>query len=94
VQYRKLAAAVGRMREAACAGEWQLLPALDAECDVAVARLQALDVQDLSTLERARIVVLATRIRADQDEVQQLLRPRLQQLVRRMAALEGEAGPD
>lgn len=93
VQYRKLAAAVARMREAACAGQWQLLPALDAECDAAVAMLKVLDVRGLSTLERARIVVMSTRIRADQEEVQRLMRPRLAQLVERMASLQrGNAG--
>ena len=90
VQYRKLAAAVARMREAACAGQWQLLPALDAQCDEALAQLQAADVQALSTLERARIVVMATRIRADQEEVHRLLRPRLAQLVERVAGLQRE----
>ena len=92
VQYRKLAAAVARMREAAGAGQWRLLPALDAECEAAVALLQAVDARGLTTLERARIVVMATRIRADQEEVQSLVRPRLAELVDRVAALQRENG--
>lgn len=90
VQYRNLAAAVARMRAAAGAGQWQLLPVLDAECDAAAAMLKALDVQGLTTLERARIVVMSTRIRADQEEVQRLVRPQLAQLVARMALLQRE----
>lgn len=89
LHYRKLAGAAARMAEAARAGDWRLLPALDAECAAAVAQLKSLDVAGLSTLDRARIVVLATRIRADQHEVQQLVRPRLLQVVEKVAALHG-----
>jgi hypothetical protein len=85
--YGRLAALLARMVDLARQREWALLPALDAECDELVARLHAVDEAALSTLERARIVVLAHRIRGNQQELQRLVQPHFLHLMRKIHAL-------
>lgn len=85
--YRQLARLLARMVELAHARLWSALPALDAECAALLARVHALGEHGVSTLDRARIVVLAHRIRSAQEELHRLVRPQFLQLVERVQQL-------
>ena len=87
-RYDELAGTVARMLELARARDWQPLPALDARCQRLYEQLRALDPGGLSILDTARILSLASRIRADQDELSTLVRPQFVQLARRLADLQ------
>jgi hypothetical protein len=87
--FGRLAALLARMVELARQREWALLPALDAECAQLVAQLHATDEASLSTLDRARIVVLAHRIRSGQQELQRLVQPHYLHLMRKIHDLHG-----
>lgn len=85
--YRQLAGLLARMVEHARARHWAALPALDAQCADLLARVRALGEHGVSTLDRARIVVLAHRIRTAQEELHGLVRPQFVQLVERVQQL-------
>jgi flagellar protein FliT len=86
--YGQLASLVTRMLEAARAGEWEQLPALDAQCTTAVRRLQEQPALDLSDWEWALVRALGNRIRAERDTLNGLLRPQFTALVQRIEELE------
>jgi hypothetical protein len=86
--YGELAGTVARMVELARSRRWEALPRLDAHCTSLVGRLQEMEGEELSTLERSRIVALAGRIRSDQEALTSLVRPQFVHLVQRMAELQ------
>ena len=88
--YRQLAATLARMVELARAKQWQQLPALDARCTTLFDQLQDMPSHEPSAAERARILALAGRIRADQDELTGLVRPQFERLMR---TVEGQQQP-
>ena len=89
--YSQLAMTVTLMVELARAKDWSGLPALDAECTGIVDRLHELGpASELAPPDRARVMALMTRIRADQDELAGIVRPQLVRLVRRIDELQRE----
>lgn len=80
--YRQLAATLARMVALARAKQWAQLPALDARCTTLFDQLQDLPAHAPSAAERARILALADRIRADQDALNGLVRPQFERLMR------------
>jgi hypothetical protein len=86
--YAELALVLARMVELARERQWEPLPRLDARCTSLYQRLKGMQPEPASTLDRARVLSLASRIRADQDELSALVRPQFQHLVRRMAQLQ------
>ncbi len=89
--YSKLALTVGRMLELARAKDWSGLPALDGECTGIVDRLRELGpASGLPPPDRARVMALMTRIRADQDELAGIIRPQFARLMRRIDELQRE----
>jgi flagellar protein FliT len=86
--YAELAGTLARMVELARERRWEPLPGLDAHCSQMFERLRGLDLEQLCALDRARVLSLASRIRADQDDLRALVRPQFQHLVRRMAQLQ------
>jgi hypothetical protein len=85
--YAELAGTLARMLELARERRWDPLPGLDAHCCGLFARLRGMDPDSLSALDEAHLMTLASRIRADQDELRDLVQPQFQHLVRRMARL-------
>lgn len=89
--YSQLAATVSRMVDLARAKDWSGLPALDGECTSIVDRLRELEsAPELAPLDRARVMALMTRIRADQDELAGIVRPEFARLMRRIDELQRE----
>jgi flagellar protein FliT len=86
--HRQLASTLAQMIELARARQWEQLPALDAQCLSLVDRLRALQPAQPTALERSRIDALAGRIRADQDQLTELVRPQFVRLMRRMDQLQ------
>ncbi|MDB5901071.1 MAG: fliT [Ramlibacter sp.] len=86
--YGQLAFIVTRMLEVARAGEWDQLPALDAQCTAAARQLQVLGSPELSAWEWALVRSLGSRIRVERDALNALLRPQFTALVRRVQTLE------
>jgi hypothetical protein len=80
----ELAGTVARMTQLARERRWDQLPALDAQCGQLVDRLRGLDPDALGSADRSRVLALAARVRADQEELTRLLRPQFLHLVRRM----------
>lgn len=87
-RYEDLAAVVARMLALARARRWALLPALDAECAELVAQLRAAPARALSAGESAQVRDLTARIRRDQAQLQALVQPQLEQLVRHLRAAD------
>lgn len=86
--YAELAGALTRMLVLARSRDWSGLPALDEQCSEIVQRLCAFDPPPrLDPLDLARVVALTTRIRADQDELNGLVRPQLTRLMRNIDQL-------
>jgi len=86
--YDQLASRVALMADLARSKEWGRLPELEAQCSAVVDRLKVLE--PLETLEPAQldeIGRLIGRIRADQEEVCQLVKPQIVQLIERMSFL-------
>lgn len=88
--YRQLASTLTRMVELARAKQWEQLAALDAQCTTIVDQLRDVEGPALSTSERVRMTALASRIRADQDELTGLIRPQFVRLMRNIAQLQRE----
>ncbi len=86
--YAELVATVRRMVELARERRWEALPALDAHCTGVVDQLKHLDAGELDAPARSQLAALAGRIRADQDELERLVRPQFLHLVQRMAELQ------
>jgi hypothetical protein len=86
--YGELAGTVARMVELARDRRWDALPGLDAHCTSLVGQLREMGPEDLSAVERSRVLALASRIRADQDALSTLVRPQFVHLVQRMAELQ------
>jgi flagellar protein FliT len=89
--YSQLALTVTRMLALARARQWTGLPELDGECTAIVDRLRELaPASELAPLDRARVVALMTRIRADQDQLAGIIRPQFARLMRRIDELQRE----
>lgn len=73
--------------------QWEHVPALEARCTALYAQLQAAPPEDLAPEDFARVLVLASRIRRDQDAVQQLVQPQFLQLMRAVDALAQPSPP-
>jgi flagellar protein FliT len=85
--YGRLASSVTGMVEAAHAGRWQQLPALDAACTTLFDQLHGMEVRPLTPYERARVLALEERIRADQEDLATLVQPEFLRLMERMREL-------
>lgn len=92
--YRQLAATLARMVELARARQWEHLAALDAQCTSLADQLQRIDLDHLSPAGRARVGALASRIRADQAHLTDLLRPQFVHLMRSMGQKGHGQDPD
>jgi flagellar protein FliT len=90
-RYADLAGTVAQMVDLARERQWGPLPVLDAHCAAIVEQLRAMELEDLSTPQRAHVLSLASRIRADQDALASMMRPQFVHLVRRMAELQRPA---
>ena len=90
--YGELAGTVARMVELARARRWDALPGLDAHCSSLVGRLREMDGDELSGIERSRLAALASRIRCDQELLNQLVRPQFVELVEGLR--EAQRRPD
>ncbi|HEX7890092.1 MAG TPA: flagellar protein FliT [Ramlibacter sp.] len=86
--WSELAARVTLMVELARAGRWERLPELDAHCAALYRGLQEADAEALGDRERALALELALRVRARQEELQNMTRPQLLQLRARMDELQ------
>jgi flagellar protein FliT len=89
--WSELAARVTLMVELARAGRWERLPELDAHCTALYRGLQEAAAEDLGDRERARVLELALRVRARQEELVNLTRPQFLQLRARMDELRQPA---
>ena len=86
--YGQLAASLSLMAELARAKDWGRLPELEARCAAVVDRLrvlQPLESLDPTQFEETRRLI--ERIRADQKEVQGLVKPQIESLIARMSYL-------
>ncbi|HEY8358189.1 MAG TPA: flagellar protein FliT [Ramlibacter sp.] len=81
---RELMQVVAGMVRLAQDGRWAELPALDARCTQLVAQLRALPETAQDACERAQVLELSSCIRADQERLQQLVRPQFAGLMQRM----------
>lgn len=91
--YSRLARTVTCMLQLARAGDWSGLPELDVQCTTIVDALRDMEpTHALEPLERARVMALMTRIRCDQDELTALIRPQLNDLMRKMHELQRRRG--
>ena len=81
---QQLASVLERMLALARAGQWKMLPELDAQCVALAGRLRALELPDPPPDERASIAQLFARIGADQSELTQLVRPQFITLMARI----------
>lgn len=88
---RELMQVVARMVGLARDGRWQELPALDARCTELVAQLRALPAGGQDDCERAQVLGLSACIRADQETLEQLLRPQFAAFVQRRDEIQGTA---
>ncbi|WP_286185853.1 flagellar protein FliT [Acidovorax cavernicola] len=86
--YEQLAACISTMLALARAKEWGQLPELEARCAAWVERLKT--IQPLTALEPAQrdfVLHLLERICREQAELSGLIKPQLDDLVRRMDSL-------
>lgn len=86
--YEQLAACISRMLALARAKEWGQLPELESRCSASVERLKA--IQPLASLEPAQrdlVLHLLERICTEQAELSGLIKPQLDDLIRRMDSL-------
>jgi hypothetical protein len=90
-RYRDLAATLSRMVELAEGRAWAHLPMLDAHCSSLVHELRQMELDGLTGAQRAQLLSLAGRIRADQDALGALVQPQFQQLMRRMGELHPQS---
>ena len=87
--YAQLASHLSLMAALARSKDWERLPALEAQCAAVVERLK--DIAPVETLDPAQLDEahrLLQRIRADQDEVCNLVKPQLDRLVATMGRLQ------
>ncbi|MBE7368609.1 flagellar protein FliT [Ramlibacter pallidus] len=80
-RYEQLAGTLAHLVALARDRQWEHLPALDARCTELYEQLRRAPPEDLTPDEMARVVVLASRIRGDQDALVQLLRPQFMALL-------------
>ena len=86
--HQQLAATLARMLKLAHARQWAQLPALDAQCVALFAQLQCTEPEQDAAPEHSGIAALAARIRADQDQLTELVRPQFVRLMRTMEQLQ------
>lgn len=91
-RYRLLALTVSRMVELARGHRWALLPMLDAECMDLFHQLRDADAIAFSPAQLAHVQALASRIRCDQELLNQLVRPQFVELVQGLR--EAQRRPD
>lgn len=86
--YDQLASGVALMAQLARAKEWGRLPELEARCAALVDRLKVLQpLEALDPTQFEEIGRLIGRIRVDQEVVQGLVKPQIEQLIARMSHL-------
>lgn len=86
--YDQLAERLAHMVELARAKDWGRLPELEAQCSAVVQRLKSLNpLESLEPSQLQEALRLIERIRADQQEVCELVRPQIEQLIDRMGLL-------
>lgn len=93
--YEQLASSISLMLELARAKEWGRLPELEARCSAVVARLR--EIEPLGSLDESQLehaLHLLDRIRAEQAELSGLVKPQLDDLVRRMGYLHQQKSLD
>ncbi len=86
--YEQIATCISAMLALARAKEWGRLPELESRCAAVVERLK--EIQPLASLEPAQrdmALRLLERIRTEQAELSGLIKPQLDDLIRRMDSL-------
>lgn len=83
-QYESLAGITAQMREAAAAGDWDLLSELELQSSARVADLQKMDLSPLDEATRLRKVALIRQILADDAAIRSKAEPWMAQLQRIM----------
>jgi hypothetical protein len=91
--YARLAAALAHMLALARSGEWAHLPHLEGQCSSLFQELRDLEAVEVPATERSRLAALDRRIRADQAELERIVRPQFLQLMRRVHDLETSPAP-
>lgn len=86
--HAQLARTVSKMLELARSRDWSGLPALDERCTAIVDRLRTMEHTELAPMDRARLAALMTRIRSEQHELQELVRPQCERLMRKISQLQ------
>ncbi len=86
--YEELASSVSLMLELARDKDWGRLPDLEARCSAIVDRLKIIEpTATLDVVEVERVLHLLDRIRVEQTEVSNLIKPQLDELIGRMGYL-------
>jgi flagellar protein FliT len=86
--YEELASSVSLMLELARDKDWGRLPELEARCSAIVDRLKVIEpIGTLEAVEVERVLYLLDRIRAEQTEVSELIKPQLDELISRLGYL-------
>ncbi len=86
--YEELASSVSLMLELARDKDWGRLPELEARCSAIVDRLRVIEsTGTLEVVEVERVLYLLDRIRVEQTEVSDLIKPQLDELISRMGYL-------
>ena len=89
--YAQVASTVGLMAKLASAGDWGRLPELGARCDADVERLKVIEpMTTLHPVQRQEARHLIERIRRDQAQVNDAVRPQLERLMATMNSLYQE----
>jgi hypothetical protein len=89
--YRQLADWVSKQRNAALEGEWEILAALEVDCERmigALGRNEALP--DLSSIERDELVLVLSNIIKDRQEVRKLAEEGRMQLAAQIKSIKTE----
>lgn len=86
--YSELASTMSLMAALARAKEWERLPELEARCAVLVDRLKAIGTVSLDEVQLEQVRNLIDCIHSDQEEVCDMVKPQLEDLVSKMAQLQ------
>lgn len=90
--YERLASITARMLELSREEEWGQLPGLETLCAALIQRLKEIEPEtELNSEQRDTVRNSLIRVRRDQEEVIQLVKPQLRQLLTGIASLQAQA---
>ncbi|HVE53333.1 MAG TPA: flagellar protein FliT [Ramlibacter sp.] len=92
-RYEQLAGTLAHLVALARDRQWEHLPALEARCTALYDQLRSAPPEDLTPDDFSRVLLLASRIRRDQDALVQLVRPQFVRLLSDMRWREECAFP-